>query len=91
MSLDLSSQNLTSLPLIDECSTFKKINLSNNPLLFKSIDNECSQTYDSLSYLINANILILNNNSLKLVPKSLLSLSNLTELYIENNGIVKLY
>ncbi|ORX50397.1 protein prenylyltransferase [Piromyces finnis] len=85
ISLDLSSQDLTKLPLIDECSTFKKIDLSNNPSIFKSIDNENSQTYDTLSYLISVNTLIINKNSLKSIPRSLLSLLNITELYLENN------
>jgi len=83
--LDLSSQNLTSLPLIDECSIFTKINLSDNKSLFKSMNEVSSPVYDALSYLVNAKTLVLNNNACNTIPKSLLSIQNLTELYLENN------
>jgi len=45
-----------------------------------------SPVYDALSYLVNAKTLVLNNNACKTIPKSLLSVQNLTELYLENNG-----
>jgi len=90
MDLDLSSQNLTRLPLIDECSTYKKINLSNNPSIFNSINDISSPCHDAISYLINVNTLILNQNKLSNIPESLLTLINLTELYLENNDFTSI-